>query len=144
MRARRVGCLRREDGGSLIEFALIAFAFVGLLLTVVEMSRMVFVYANLAEAAHDGARYATVHGSDNPPDTAVTNYVTNIVTGVDKTDVNQSGAKLQIAVNYPDGTNTPGSRVDVTVTYLYDPLFTELNSSLGVKLGSTSEGIISY
>ena len=61
-------------------------------------------------------------------------------------------SKLTISVAYPDvvtvthptAPNSAGSRVDVTVTYPYDPLVTFFNSILGTTMGSTSEGIITY
>ena len=47
-----------------------------------------------------------------------------------------------IDVSWPDGNTYPGSRVQVTVVYVYDPFFSIL--PLQVNLGSTSEGYIMY
>ena len=49
---------------------------------------------------------------------------------------------LNVTVTYKDTTNTPGSRVQVTASYVYDP-FTII-PGLGVTLSSTSQGVITF
>jgi Flp pilus assembly protein TadG len=127
--------LRVDRGSSLIEFSLIAFMFIIVLLGVVEMGRMVLVYTTVANAARAGARYAIVHGADQTVSpsgpgspctcTAIQTVVKNFASaGLVNTSL------LTITVNYPDTTNTPGSRVSVTVAYPYDPLVKYFNSLL--------------
>ncbi len=142
--------LTTDEGGSLIEFPLISVMFVLLLLGVVEVGRLMLVYTTMANAARAGARYAIVHGSDrtgsgvNGP--SASGSATQVQTVVQ--DFASAGlltvSNLVISVTYPDGTNTPGSRVSVRVTYAYDPLVSYFNKSLNVTLGSTSQGVITF
>jgi len=141
--------LRVDRGSSLIEFSLIAFMFIIVLLGVVEMGRMVLVYTTVANAARAGARYAIVHGADQtvspsgPGSPCTCPAVKTVVKNFSSAGlVNPS--LLTITVNYPDTSNSAGSRVSVTVTYPYDPLVTFFNSLLNQTIGSTSEGVITF
>lgn len=147
---KRVDCLRSEEGSALIEMSLITVMFILVLLSVVEVGRMVLVYTTVANAARAGARYAIVHGSDrttsgvNGPSgpgstTQIQTVVKNFASGGLLTT-----SLLTINVSYPDGTNTPGSRVNVQVAYQYDPLVSYFRRSLGVTVGTTSEGVIVF
>lgn len=139
-----------DCGSSLVEFSLISFMFVIVLLGVVEMGRMVLVYTTVANATRAGARYAIVHGGDrtgsgidgasgpgnvNEIQTVVQNFAS---AGLINT------SNLTISVTYPDGNNSAGSSVSVTTTYPYDPLVTYFNSFLSATMGSTSEGVITF
>lgn len=143
---------RQEEGSAIIEFSLIAIAFIFLLLGVVEMGRMVLVYTTVANAARAGARYAIVHGNDRtgagadgpsgPTDVAA-GQVKTVVQNFASAGLLTTG-NLTITVGYPDTTNGPGSRVSVTVSYPYDPLIPYFNAMLSQTLSSTSEGVITY
>jgi len=139
----------RARGQSLVEFSLIAFLSVIMLLSVVEISRMALVYTTVANAARAGARYAIVHGSmrtgsgvdgpsgpaPNPPQ--VVAVVKNFASA-GLLDTNS----LNITVTYPGASNAPGQWVAVTVIYPYDPFTTYF--PLRVRLGSTSQGVITF
>jgi Flp pilus assembly protein TadG len=119
-------------------------------LAVLEMGRMILVYATVANAARAGVRYAVVHGSSRPTGSnssdasGPSNNPAQVVSVVD----NFAGAgmltttRLSISITYPGGSNAPGQIVSVTVVYPYDPLTTWL--PLTVRLGSTTEGVIAY
>ena len=138
---------RRDDGATMVEFTFVVFMLVMILLSIVEMGRMILVYTTVANAARAGARYAIVHGGDlssgasgpgsNPP---------AVVTVVD--DFASAGllntSNLQVNVTYPSGLNTAGSPVTVTTAYVYDPLVSYFDSALSVTLRSTSEGVITF
>lgn len=139
----------RCKGSSLIEFAVSAFLLVMVLLSIVEFGRMLLVYNAVANAARAGVRYAIVHGGNrtgsgvngpsgpgaNPPE--VVTWVQTIGgTGM------LNSAQLTINVTYPDGSNGTGSRVNVQVTYPYDPLVAYF--PVAVNLSSTSEGVIAF
>jgi Flp pilus assembly protein TadG len=145
--------LRRGDpwvrGQTLVEFSLVAFLCMVLLLSVVEISRMALVYTTVANAARAGARYSIVHGGtrvgsgvDGPsgpaqnPDQVVT-VIKNFASGGLLTPSN-----LIITVNYPGASNAPGQQVSVTVIYPYDPLTTYF--PLRVRMGSVSQGVIAF
>jgi len=145
--------LRRGDpwvrGQTLVEFSLVAFLCMVLLLSVVEISRMALVYTTVANAARAGGRYSIGHGGtrtgggvDGPsgpaqnPDQVVT-VIKNFASGGLLTPSN-----LIITVNYPGASNAPGQQVSVTVIYPYDPLTTYF--PLRVRLGSVSQGVIAF
>jgi len=52
---------KREQGASLLEFAIAATVFLTVLFAVVEFGRALWVHNALADAARRGARYAVVH-----------------------------------------------------------------------------------
>ena len=138
----------------MVEFGLVAVLLVMVLLSVVEMGRMLLVYTTMANAARAGARYAIVHGGqrtgsglDGPsgpscgPNSCPA--INTVVSHFASTGLLDS-TKVTTSVTYPDGTNTPGSRVTVTVSYAYDPMIGYFKSALSRTLGSTSEGVIDF
>ncbi len=137
-------------GQSLVEFSLVCVMLCLIMLGVLETGRMVLVYTTVANAARAGARYATVHGSSRATGTALTNasgpaanpaqvltMVKNFASAGPLTP-----SRLIITVSYPGASNAPGQLVTVTVIYPYDPLTTYLPWT--VRLGSTTEGVITY
>jgi Flp pilus assembly protein TadG len=145
--------LKENDGATTVEFGLITVLLVIVLLSVVEMGRMVLVYTTMANSARAGARYAIVHGGDRTGSGATGPSGPGCTTGCAQinTVVNafaQGGllntANLTTTVGYPDGTNTVGSRVTVTVSYTYDPMIRYFSTILNKPLGSTSQGVITF
>ena len=53
---------RRQRGQGLVEFALVLPIFTAVLLGMIEVGRVVWANNAVANAAREGARYATVHG----------------------------------------------------------------------------------
>jgi Flp pilus assembly protein TadG len=139
----------RTRGQTLVEFSLVAFLTIVLLLSIVEISRMVLVYTTVANAARAGARYAIVHGAtrtgsgvDGPSGpTANPLQVVTVVRNFASAGLLSPGI-LVITVNYPGASNAPGQTVTVAVVYPYDPLTTYF--PLRVRLGSLSQGVISF
>jgi len=145
--------LRKGDlwvrGQTLVEFSLVAFLCMVLLLSVVEISRMALVYTTVANAARAGSRYSIVHGGtrtgsgvDGPSGPAqnpaqVLTVVRNFASAGLLTTSN-----LIITVDYPGASNAPGQQVSVSVIYPYDPLTTYF--PLRVRLGSVSRGVIAF
>jgi Flp pilus assembly protein TadG len=148
-----IGFRKMDRGSSLLEFALIAVMFVLVLLGVVEMGRMVLVYTTVANAARAGARYAIVHGGDRtgtgadgpsgPGSPCTCTQVKTVVKNFASAGL-LTTSNLNISVTYPNGVNTAGSPVSVTVTYPYDPLVAFFNPLLSNTLGSTSQGVITF
>jgi len=151
MRIHCKGRWDREEGNTLVEFALVGFSFIILLLGVVEMGRMLLVYTSIANAARAGSRYAIVHGGertgsgiDGPSGpTCPCAQVDKVVKSFASSGL-VTTSNLTITVEYPDGTNTAGSRVTVKVMYPYDPLIGFFNSMLGTTMGTISEGVITF
>jgi len=147
----RAGGVRRarSRGQVLVEFSLVVFLSVILLLSVVEISRMVLVSTTMANAARAGARYAIVHGGtrtgsgvDGPSGPAGNPVqVVTVVQNFASAGLLSPGL-LVITVNYPGASNAPGQPVSVTVVYPYDPLTSYF--PFRVRLGSTSQGVIAF
>ena len=134
---------RAEQGSSLVEFSLVAFLLVMLLVGIVEMCRVMLVYNDVAQAARAGVRYAIVHGSDNLKSTSdIQTVVKNFLRAA---PVHITNPGLTINVTYPDpgSCKDPGCRVKVTVTYPYDPFVSYFPIS-GINLSSTSQGVYTF
>jgi Flp pilus assembly protein TadG len=132
-----------QRGSTIIEFAILAFTLMVVLFTGIELNRMAFVYTELADAAKAGVRYAIVRGSTRPSgfssssdSSPVSDMVKYYVTAVDP-------SKLTVTVNYLDTNNNPGSRVQVLVSYTYDP-WTGFPFLKNVALRANSQGRIAY
>lgn len=154
MRTLNIRRFKREEGATLVEFSLVAVLLVIVLLSVAEMGRMVLVYTTMANAARAGARYAIVHGgertgsgADGPSGPSCgpssCTQINTVVQNFAAAGLLNS-SNVTTTVSYPDGTNTAGSRVQVTVSYTYDPLLRRYASILNKTLGSTSEGVITF
>ena len=138
----------RSRGASLIEFSLCAFLVVMVLASVVEMGRLLVLYTNVTNAARAAARYAIVHGSTrtgtgvNGPSgpganpTEVVQVARNFASLLNQTN-------LTVAVTYPNGTNSVGSLVQVTVSCPYDTLLGYFTFS-GLTVRNTSQGVIVF
>jgi hypothetical protein len=140
---------KKSRGGTLIEFTMFAFLLIIVLLSVVEMGRMVLVYTTVTNSARAAARYAIVHGGSrtgsgingpsgpaaDPPE--VVQVVKNFAhMGL------LDATRLTIHVTYPNGTNTVASSVNVVVSYAYNPMIGLL--PLQVPLSNTSRGVIVF
>jgi Flp pilus assembly protein TadG len=131
-------CARDDKGQAAVEFALSAVFLVLFVVSLIEITMLVYTYIVLADSAKEGVRYAIVHGSNNvtpsgpttggtaaPPCTASSANVGNVQTAV----TNYAGASLhdktQVTVNvcYFDGDNLAPHRVAVAVSYAYQPFF---------------------
>lgn len=143
-----VGRRRNSRGGTLVEFAICAFLLVIMLLSVVEMARMVLVFTTIANSARAAARYAIVHGASrtgsgtNGPSGPGNNpaEVVQVVKNFASTGALDT-TRLTIVVTYIGG-NAVGGSVNVAVSYPYDPLIGYL--PLAVPLSSASRGVIVF
>jgi Flp pilus assembly protein TadG len=105
---------REQDGGSLLETALVIPLIFAVVFWVFELSWLLFTYAVLANAANEGVRYSVVHSGGDPSgvQTTVHNFAATSLHDI-------SG--ISTSVTFPDGNSSPPSRVRVTVTYTYVP-----------------------
>jgi len=141
---------KRRSGQTLVEFSVVAFMTTAMLLFVVEMGRMLLIYAAVANAAREGVRYAIVHGSTRAIGSAQndasgpSSNPAQVLTVID----NFAGTAplttslLVINVTYPGASNAPGQIVNVSVVYPYNPLITYFPATL--RLGSASQGVILF
>ena len=139
----------RTRGSTMIEFALVAFLLVTLLLSVVEMTRMLLLFSTVTNAARAATRYAIVHGSNrtgtgtngpsgpgaNPPE------VVQVARNHASIAIPNTGS-VTVTVTYPGGANDVGSLVNVAVSYPYDPLLGYM--PLSITLRNSSQGVIVF
>jgi Flp pilus assembly protein TadG len=137
-------------GQALVEFAVSAFLLVTVLLSVIEMTRFLLVYTALDIAARAGTRYAIVHGDDRtgsgvdgPSGPGSYTQVQTVVKNFASTGALNAG-NVTVNVNYIDGNNTVGSRVEVQAVYLYDPFIGWFSQLSGFSLQSKSRGVIVF
>ena len=127
-----------QCGQAIVEFALTVILLMLLMFALLELSIFIYTYSVLANSAKEGVRYAIVHGADNgspsgpssgsassPPCTASSTNVTDVVNQTK----NFAGFSLlstsnvNVFVCYLDGDNKLNSLVEVSVNYVYRPLF---------------------
>lgn len=146
-----IECTRANRGGqTLVEFAVVTVITVIMLLSVVEMGRMLLVYTTVASAARAGLRYAIVHGSSRAAGASVNSasgpagnpaqvlsVISNFASGGALTT-----SLLIVSVTYPGSSNAPGQNVKITVVYPYNPLTTYFTKTL--LLGTATQGVIVY
>jgi hypothetical protein len=156
----RLGNRTGRRGQALIEFALVALQLFVVIIASVELARVLVIYTNIANAARVGVRYAMTHGESrgasgvvgpdgpsgpapNPPEVI---KVIRFYAQSGLVDVNRLISGTQVDYLPPaglsgGGCNSPGCRVRVTIRYNYDPL---IILPLGVPLGTTSQGVITF
>lgn len=131
-----IGRNKSHRGQAAVEFALTITILALLLVGMLELTMFVYTYSVLADAAKEGVRYAIVHGASvsgassgdasSAPWPACTTPATGSLLTTVKTYAAaslHSTSSMNIYACYPDGSNTPGSAVQVSVNYLYQPLF---------------------
>jgi Flp pilus assembly protein TadG len=133
--------LRGDDGQALIEFALAAPILMAFVIGFMEFCMAYYTYDAISELAREGTRYAIVRGatcvtSGGSSCTATAAAVNTYVLGQGL--LNSSSGSLQVNTTYPDGNESPGSRVKVVVSYVFN--FTVPFSSIKpASMSSTSE-----
>ena len=154
----------REDGRSVVEFALACAVLFGMLFGIVYFSMMLYTYHYISEAAREGSRYAIVRGSTchaNTPGltncgtTGITNtqlqtYVQDLgypgIDAANRMTVNTTWYTPSASLSSPTvcttGTcNAPGNIVKVQVIYAF-PLSIPFWSKKTLNLTSTSQMVI--
>lgn len=119
---------RREEGSELVEFAVTAGIFLTLMLGIVEISRAMYLYHSVSNAAQEGARYAIVHGGDwtsSCSTSAPPNFTLTFGCSASSTDIQNyvqslpgmSTANTTATATWPSSCRTHGCPVNVAVTY---------------------------
>jgi len=92
---------QRENGQTLVEYALILSLFLLLVLGIMELSRVVSAYSTVANAAREGARYGVVRPEDP---TGIRDAALVHTTGLDATKLqlssSQNGITVSVAITY--------------------------------------------
>ena len=144
-RNRFAGHHGAQRGQALVEFALVVLMWMIMVLAIIEMILFMHTYNVLADSAKEGVRYAIVHGANNSkasgptcpcvdidgpaaPVGTIPGYGSGY--GVVKTFAQyalHSTTSMTVTVAYPGGDANPANktpnRVQVVVTYPYQPIF---------------------
>lgn len=128
---RRLAARLCDTRGSVaVETALGFMVVMAMVLGIMECCMMAYTYGVLEDAAREGVRYASVHGSDSSscsgPSTGCGDpTAANVVTDVTAYAGNYAGnlGGMTVTVTYPDAASTATSRVQVAIAYTYQPLF---------------------
>jgi Flp pilus assembly protein TadG len=133
---------RSQAGATMVEFLFIGVLLFLVMFASLEFDRMLFVYTALADAAKAGVRYGVVRGSNRSSGSLSSGDTTEIQAHVKSYVLAVNKTRLNVAVTYPDGANSIGSRISVVVQYTYDP-WVGLPLT-GVTLSATSQGVITW
>lgn len=138
---------RRRRGAAVVEGVMVLMAFLTLLVGLLDFSLAVLNRNTLEAAACRLARTAVVRGrlaattsTEWGPATmnAVANDGTVIAGRVRPLLAAIPPAKVNIRLEWPDGNNSQGDRVKVTLTYAHKPIFTKLFGTAGWSLRAVS------
>ncbi|MEQ8175158.1 MAG: TadE family protein [Syntrophomonadaceae bacterium] len=105
--------IRREDGQSIVEFAMVLPVLLLLLMGIIEFGRIISSYMIINNLAREGARFASVGKTDSQITTILLNEHATL--DVDKLEVQYSpaysarvkGEPLKVTVNYTVDLITP-------------------------------------
>ena len=128
--------LKREDGQSMVEFALILPIFLLILCGIIDFGWLFYNQLSLNNACREGARYAVVHTEENADTRAIINHIENLSTNVFAND----GVDITVTYSAPSDP-TAG---DITVSMQADiSFFTPvLSTVLGKEKTITSTVIM--
>ena len=128
--------LKREDGQSMVEFALILPVFLLILCGIIDFGWLFYNQLSLNNACREGARYAVVNTAENADTQAIINHIENLSTNVFAND----GVDINVTYSAPSDP-TAG---DITVSMEADiSFFTPvLSTVLGKEKTITSTVIM--
>jgi Flp pilus assembly protein TadG len=123
-----------ERGATLLEFALTFLLFLAMTMGGLEIGRAIWTYATVSHATKQAVRYAMIHGADNTGVDGNGNALSqgdveaNVENVAKENAVGLDGAVLNVVTTWtPD--NTPGSTVEVRVSYPFQFLLSPLTST---------------
>jgi Flp pilus assembly protein TadG len=133
-----------ETGQSLLEYAATFSILMGLTFVFVEACMAFYSYGMIAEAAREGSRYAIVRGSTcvngaQASCVASSSQINSYVTGLGFPNI--GGGKMNVSTTFPDGGQSPGSRVLVQVSYQF-PITLPYVPPSALSIASSSEMVI--
>lgn len=153
---------RKSEGGQAqVEFVASVLFILVLVFSIFEVIMLLYTYNVVADSAKEGVRYGVVHGSLSSNSTSSSGTSTcggSSVPSVSQQVCNYARASfhdvagLQVTVNYPDGTggsstnppNAPPNRVQVQVTYPYQPLLGLSWEATKINVRAAAEGRIAF
>lgn len=120
-----------ERGQVAVEYALTLPYLAAFIYGIVEVSHFAYLRTTIANTAHDAVRYAVVHSTmSTQPLVAsdITTYVSNELSSLGLNRAGTGGTAVTVTYS-PD--NSPGSTVQVQISYPFTPFMTGFNSIPG-------------
>jgi Flp pilus assembly protein TadG len=113
---------RSESGSALIEMALSLTSLMTFVFVLMELCLLFYTYGMMSESAREGTHYGSLHGSTcvtaaNASCTASAATIENFVKALGYPNV--GGGTLGITASFPSGNESPGSLVEVVITYTF-------------------------
>ena len=102
---------KKEEGASLVEFALLAPLFVVILFGLVEFGLAMYSKGMVTNASREGARFGVVYTSPRKTTEEISSKVQEYL--------NDSGFMDTVTINVTGAQGTSGTPLSVTVTYPY-------------------------
>jgi Flp pilus assembly protein TadG len=130
---RLVSSLRREDGASLVEFALVLPVLAVLLFGMLEFGKAFNYWIDETHLANEAARWAVVNKNPGGGGASLQQYILAQATTAELRNGGTASVTnpAQVCISFPNGTSNVGDPVEVTVsaTYNWLPL---ISNSIGV------------
>jgi Flp pilus assembly protein TadG len=137
-----IGVSKRERGSALVEFAAVFTVLFTFLFAIMDLSRALYTYHFVADAAREGTRYAMVRGSTCTSwTTACPAAASDIQTYLKSVPAGINPASLTATTTWTPN-NSPGSVVQVQVQYSFQPIFPFIPKT-ALVMTSTSQVVIS-
>jgi Flp pilus assembly protein TadG len=133
---RRFGSRRLQQGGTLVELALILPLFFLMVFGALDFGRGIWAYNTIAYASREGVRYAVVRGSKSQTPASASDIRQTVVAKA----VGLDPSKLTVTVTWLPN-NTPGSNVKVQAQFNFVPIVPLLNLGT-ITLSSSSNMVI--
>ena len=129
-------------GAAALEMALIGSLVLLLIVGILDLGIAVYSCISIAESARAGARYAAVHGSKATLNCGPTANDSNVEALVRSHAAGLMKSRLTVNSSWPEGGNTPGSRVNVSTYYDYPLITTWFFGKPSIKLCASQSMII--
>jgi Flp pilus assembly protein TadG len=133
----------RRQGATAVECAIVLSAFFIILFGMLDLGLAVLDYNTLTEASRRLCRQAIVHGQLSSPQMTPWGPTTVTGTASDGTAYGQALSaelatftlsEVHYTITWPDGANSYDSRVQVAVTYDYQPMMPSILGTSGIAL----------
>lgn len=145
-----------QRGTSMVEFAIVATAFLLVMFGIIEFGRVLYTYHTVSNAARIGSRWAMVRGGGcsvldhcGAASSDIQTYIQSVVPMVDSNTLTVTGAwssttdpNAACDQSTPTGNNGTGHVVCVTVSYPFN-FAIPMVSQTALTLTSTSRMVIS-
>ncbi len=127
--------MRAQRGANMVESALTLTAFMLLVFGIVGFGFVMWGYTWTSHAAREATRWAAVRGKDS----GLTIAASDVTTYVTSNNLGLNAANIAVSTVWDDANHTPGTYVQVTVSYQI-PQYVPFVSAMTVS--STSKTVI--